>query len=292
MRGLLRHLPRFIREPLIRRHLQFDHDVLGELTVKVAETVEEHEQAGRLIHESYVRRGLMPPHASGLWVTPHGLLPTTMVFVARHGEAIVGTMSLVVDSALGLPMDKIFAEELAPLRQAGRLVAEAGALCVAPDYRNKGVALLLNKLMWRCAKERLSVQDLVIAVHPDVQCLYEAVQLFRRVGPVRMYPGLSGKAALLELDLETAEERMAKAFGHRGADATNPHYLYYVAEHPQIQLPDAGAIASMLANVRVRSAEHLSRLKPDCFSPLDNRQRRVLRMILPSLHKRLGTVLP
>src|SRR5882672_4545338 len=59
------------------------------------------EQALRLQHDQYVAQGYMDPHPSGWRLNLHNALPTTRVFVARHENRVVGTMTLIEDSRLG-----------------------------------------------------------------------------------------------------------------------------------------------------------------------------------------------
>ena len=289
MRRWLRFLPRGLRDRIILSRLRVDDDEVRGLTVKVATTVDEHEQACRLMHAAYTQHGYIQPHASGVWVTPHGLLPSTFVFVAKRGPEVVGTMSLIVDSELGLPMDKAYAAELAPLRAERRRIAEVGALCVAPGHRRRGIALLLNKIMARCAMERLDVQDLVISVLREAACLYETTLRFVQIGGVKTYPGLSKRArgVALRLDLETADAALARAFGTRPLDNGNPYYLYSVHRHPQIELPSATELGAQLQAVRRIAARRLGGMRPDCFASLDNPQRRAMRTMIPTLREHL-----
>lgn len=289
MGKLLRMLPRALRDRLIVSRLRIDEAELDGLMVKVATTVDEHEQASRLVHTSYLRRGIIHEQSSGVWITAHGLLPSTVVFVAKFGAQVVGTLSLIVDSNVGLPMDKICAKELAPLRGLGRRIAEVGALCIEEHRRGLGIALLLNKIMFRCAHELLGVQDLVIAVHPDAACQYEAVLRFVSLGGVRSYPGLTRTALAvpLRLDLERAEEVLARVFGKLGADPRSPYYIYFIRQDPQIVLPTLQALREGLSAVRARSAERLAALRPDCFEELSTMQRRLLRPVFPSFTSEL-----
>src|SRR5262249_42662020 len=80
--------------------------------------------AFRLVHDQYVSRGYMLPDPSGLRVGLHHTLPTTKVFVATLGPRVVGTMTLIEDSVLGLPMDELYRDDLAHFRDQGRRVNE------------------------------------------------------------------------------------------------------------------------------------------------------------------------
>ncbi len=203
--------------------------------------------------------------------------------------ATIGTMSLVLDSPIGLPMDKIFGEELAPLRASGRKVAEVGALCVAAHHRGLGVAFLLNKLMWMTATQRLGIRSLAIAVHPKAACLYHATLRFSKLGSTKRYPGLekSALAVALHLDLDQAEAVLARDFGAMGLAPHSPYFLYCVRQDPQLELPSQLLIDRQLAEVRSKSAVRLDSLRPDCLEEIDNPQRRLLRGVIPVLRDQL-----
>jgi hypothetical protein len=239
--SVLRWLPQAVRDRVIRAQLrELDHRALAGVTVKLAETADEIEAAARLVHAAYLARGITAPHASGVRVTPHLLLPTTMVFVAvAAAGAVVGTVSLVRDSRLGLPMDAVYTSELARLRDDGRALAEVGALSIAPALRHSGLVHLLNKVMFRVARERCGVDDLVIAVHPRAEDLYRATLLFERIGAVRTYAGLTANAlaVALRLDLRTFPARALAKFGPRPATLANTHHFYMVAQHAAVRMP-------------------------------------------------------
>src|SRR5215472_9347224 len=87
------------------RHL--DRGCGAEIGVAVGAT--ETAAALRLAHDVYVREGYMEPHPLGMRILlPYHALKTTMVLVARRRGEIVGTLSLVFDSPVGLPLDELY----------------------------------------------------------------------------------------------------------------------------------------------------------------------------------------
>src|SRR5262249_26468986 len=56
------------------------------------------DQAFRLQHDQYVAHGYMDPHPTGWRLSLYNALPETRVFVARLGERVVATMTLIPDS--------------------------------------------------------------------------------------------------------------------------------------------------------------------------------------------------
>ena len=262
----VRLLPRRLRDPLLRRLTRVNEAELADVEVRLATTVPELFESARLLHAMYVARGLIEPKPSGMRATPHLLLPSTATFIARRGDAIVGTLALVVDSPLGLPMEKAFPEEVKAVRAPDRRAAEVGALCVAPGARRQGVSYLLTKLMWRCAREVCGVDDLLIAVVPPADELYRAAMLFERIGPTRRHPSVKNGVVTvpMRLDLRAAPGAFKGVFGAKPT-VDNPYHRYCVHTESHLHMPSPEDF--MLAGeARRRTARTLA---PACATGLD-----------------------
>jgi len=91
------------RDTLIRENLRLEYDLPKDFTIEVVSSVEEMEAAFRILHDAYVDAGYMKPHPTGMRILPQHLLLTTTVVVAKLGQEVIGTVSMIRDSALGLP---------------------------------------------------------------------------------------------------------------------------------------------------------------------------------------------
>ena len=162
------------------------------------------EQAFRLVHDQYVARGYMTAAPSGWRLSLHNALPSTKVFVARSGERVVGTVTLIPDSRLGLPMGEIYGDELQALRESGRRIGEVSALVVDPEYKRMGMAILIRliRMMVIYAAQTAQLEDLCIAINPHHAALYRKAFDFETIGPVKHYGKVNGAPAVaLRLDL-------------------------------------------------------------------------------------------
>lgn len=169
------------------------------------------EEAFRLVHDQYVAQGYMDPHPSGWRLSIHNALPSTRVFVARAGGRVVATITLIVDSPLGLPMDEIYADDLRGLRGERRDLAEVSGLAVHPDYQSSGVAILLRlfRMLVLYAAEMARLSDLCIAVNPHHAAFYRKAFHFRILGGLKQYRKVNGAPAVaLRLDLALARALM------------------------------------------------------------------------------------
>jgi N-acyl amino acid synthase FeeM len=157
--------------------------------------------AFRLVHEQYVWRGFMKaPNASGRRVNLRHALPSTRVFVARHGSRVVGTATLFEDSLLGVPMDDVFADQLATMRSRGRRIAEVSALAMDGDRRAYGlpVVMRLLRLVLLYAASVAELDDLCLVVRPQHAEFYKHLGTCRTLGEPRDYEkvNLDGAVAL------------------------------------------------------------------------------------------------
>jgi hypothetical protein len=160
--------------------------------------------AFRLTHDQYVGRGYMAPHASGRRLSLYHALPTTKVFVARVAGHVVGTISLVEDSPLGLPMEELYADEVNRLREQRRRVSEVSALAMDPGSITHGTIAVLGliRMAELYAAEVARLDDVCISVNPRHVGFYRKFLGFELIGPRRSYHRVNGAPAeALRLDL-------------------------------------------------------------------------------------------
>jgi len=153
--------------------------------------------AFHLVYKAYLKAGLVAENASQLRATPFHLLPTTEVFVAKCSNEVVSTLTMVADTAIGLPMDSMYAAELAELRKSGLRLAEMGSLA---DRRNLPIRFinifeLLARLIVQVARVR-GIDTLVLAVHPRHAKFYMRSFGFESLGGLTICPYAEGNPAV------------------------------------------------------------------------------------------------
>lgn len=156
------------------------------------------EQALALVHDNYVRCGYMKPHPSGMRLNVHYALPSTRTFVSVVDDEVTATVSLFCDSALGLPMDHLYARELRPLREEGRHIGEVGMLADRRRSLSRALPVLL-KMMKRlfCSARHLDLSDLMITVNPKHKAFYARMLCFEEYGPQKSCQTVNGAPAVL-----------------------------------------------------------------------------------------------
>ncbi len=233
-------LPKPVRRSFYRKAVRLDPRLPDEYVFKLAETREELEACFRLLHDAYVDAGFMVPDPSGLRVTLYHALPTTSTLLAAYRGEVIGTLSLIRESVLGFPMQKVFTID--EIRQTGGRVAEVSALAVDRRFRSASgrIVFPLMKFMYEYAIKHFDTRHLVIAVNPGHIEFYENILCFKRIGqlPVAHYDFVNGAPAVgAHLDLVRAEIMFRKIYGNYPSDR-NLHGYFTGMELPNIVFPE------------------------------------------------------
>jgi hypothetical protein len=125
------------------------------------------------------------------------VLPDTATFVARDGDRVVATFSLVPDTRLlGLPMESIYAPEIDALRREGRGLGEVVSLAdrdLTPrEFLPVFMALIRLMLQYHV---RHGGDTWALAVNPRHGGFYRKVLGAIPMGERRSYPSVSGHPA-------------------------------------------------------------------------------------------------
>ncbi|GHU29410.1 hypothetical protein AGMMS50256_14240 [Betaproteobacteria bacterium] len=234
-RKVISWLPRNQRFKIIRSFADCNPSLSSRLVLKIAETQEELEACFKLLHEAYVDSGFMKSHPSGMRVTIYHALPTTTTLCAKYDDKVVGTLSLIRESILGVPMQKIF--DLSAVRAKKGQIAEVSALAIHKGFRRTGGSVLfpLMKFMYEYCTTFFDTRHLVIAVNPRHIEMYESLLFFQRLSAnvVENYDFVNGAPAVgATLDLMEAPEIFRKCYDSK------PPYQNLYAYFTQIRLPN------------------------------------------------------
>lgn len=203
-----------------------------------AQTVGELTAASQLVYREYLKRNYLRPNAQQMKLCLHHALPTTVTFLALHGHGrVIGTLSIIEDSPLGLPMDEVYKSELDRLRRAGRHLAEVSMLALNTEMFGRGVftmfhakklllTLRLFKTMFDYLRSSTAVDDLVACFNPKHQILYDFLQL-KPLGGLKRYHGANGNPAVAR-HLNIAETQL-RAKSHAAY-----HFFYGRAPSPAV----------------------------------------------------------
>ena len=289
-------LPRRRRYRVRRFFATYDPTPSPRLVLRIAESRADLEACFRLLHDSYVRQGYMTPDPSGMRLSIHHALPTTSTLCALFDGKVVGTISLIRESALGFPLQRIF--DLTSVRARHGNIAEVSALAIHPDFAgiDGPVLLPLLKFLYEYCTTLFDTRHLVIAVHPRHIETYEALLFFRRLaaGVVPAYDFVNGAPAVgARLDLKHAPEILRKHYGERPL-RRNLHHYFVAMRLPNIEMPRRRYYTTNDPVMTPALIDYFFNRKTTVFAHLSERKKRLLHMIydLPEYQRVLPPLPP
>ncbi len=216
-----------LRRMKLSKALHFDCKGLNSPCVKWAQTADELKQAFTLVHDEYLKLGyIQQPDPSGMFFGIHNLLPDTVTLIIKSDNKVVATLTQVPDTKEnGLPMDRIYNNELNQLRRQGRHVAELCSLVTSKQLRWKNLYMQMSRTMYRYALCN-DIDDFCIMVNPKHVSFYKMIFLFEEMGPEKYYPNLGVPAVALRADLIKMKARLERKYGTMDGECNLYSYLH------------------------------------------------------------------
>ena len=179
-------------------------------SIRIARTEHELVRAFELVQSSYCMAGLASDSPSGLRLTPYHLSGHSDVLIAEMGDDVVSTLSLFGDSDLGLPMESMYGNEIARLREQGFSLGEIGSFADRRDSASRFLAVFVefNRWLAQVARER-RIDTLVAAVEPRHARLYKRAIGFQQIGGQTDCPYVNDNPAVaIYLHLDQLDPRI------------------------------------------------------------------------------------
>lgn len=175
--------------------------------ISVAHSYQDLEKAYALVYEQYLKQGYQEKNENRTRFTPHFGLPTTHTLIAKTGDSVIGTLTMAVDGALGLPTEKLYPQEIEALRSSGIKIAEVSCL-VTRRSKDLPVLLRLFYAAYAYATNHLGVTDFYAAVTAERQRFYKHALLFEQIGEVTSYAPCNGVRVIgMRLNLSAVQQR-------------------------------------------------------------------------------------
>ena len=288
-RKLFAMLPQGRRHDIYRSFVECDPAPNQRLVLKIAETKEELEACFKLLHDAYVSSGFMTPDPSGMRVTIYHALPTTTTLCAKLDDQVIGTLSLIRESAIGFPLQRIF--DLTEVREKAGYIAEVSALAIHPKFRRTGGTILfpLMKFMYEYCTTFFDTRHLVIAVNPRHIEMYESLLFFQRLtaNVVENYDFVNGAPAVgATLDLKYAPEILRKAYANKPL-RRNLHHYFIETKLANIQMPRRRFFTTNDPVLTPDLIDYFFNERTSVFADLSERKKALLHLIydLPEYRK-------
>ena len=281
VRKLISWLPQKQRFMVFRMFADCDPAPSTRLQLKIAETQEELEACFAVLHDAYVDSGFMKPDPSGMRVTIYHALPTTTTLCAKYDGQVVGTISLVRESALGVPLQRIF--DLSGVREKEGHIAEVSALAVHRKFRKTGGSILfpLMKFMYEYCTTFFDTRHLVIAVNPSHIEMYESLLFFKRLtaNMVENYDFVNGAPAIgASLDLKEALGTFERYYASK-PPRRNLYAYFTQVKLPNIQFPSRRFFTTNDPVLTPELLDHFFNKQTKTFENLSERKKALLHTI-------------
>jgi hypothetical protein len=253
----------------------------GRYTIRAANDLESRRKAYGLVYDLYLEKEYAKPHPSKMWLSIFDALPETVTLLVERnvvegggwkvegqrqncsGQSLpastlnpqpstaavpVGALTVVFDSPMGLPADKLYRPELDALRAQGRKLSEIISLSVAEEA-GAGAQILVQlfDFVYLLSRKVRGATDFMITVNPRHVRFYEKTLLFAAAGPERNYDKVGGAPALLlRLDLAIPEDRVRLEHGPVETRPPRSRTLYPMFHSPSDEPAIVAGLAAQL----------------------------------------------
>lgn len=156
--------------------------------------------ARALVRRQYVKAGYYTSEDGDSRLEQFLKLPGAATFGLFTGAVLYGSISVVTDSDHGLPMDALYADDLAHFRVAGRRLAEVTQFSIDHELVHKKLtgtqALFAAAPLFAAVlghADRNGIEYLCISINPKHEFFYELLG-FSELGGLKHYPAVNAPA--------------------------------------------------------------------------------------------------
>lgn len=248
---VINYLPDGLRWELMRQKIKLPTDFPPELQIRLALNTAELKAAYSILQQSYKEEGLTNTTNSGMRVLKQFAMPSTATIVILWKSEVIGTVSLIRDNPLGLPLEKIF--DLTHLRNRNLHLAEVSSLAISNQFRSKHGKLLfpLFKSVFQFGKDVLHVDGLVIAVNPRWRDFYSGLYGFKTLDAkvVENYDFVNGAPAIgLVFEYQSAFQELRKTY-KKATKENNIFSHLWETEYSCITLPQQEYFSTIIKHI-------------------------------------------
>ncbi len=193
-----------------------------QISYSIAKTRHDLEQAFALVYRQYLKKGyISKSHNGNLCLTLFNALPSSVIFIAKEEDRVIGTVTLIFDSPLGLPMDAAYKPQIDVLRKRGRAVAEVSQLAISEESFDRDCFSMFNfnklmfifrlfKMVLDYGRYHQKINDLCIAINPKQRDLYTFIG-FENMAGLKIYGNANKALAVAKrLNLDSFKQKMRR----------------------------------------------------------------------------------
>lgn len=160
--------------------------------------------------------------------------PNRVTLVASNADAALGTVTVGIDSPIGLLAEEIYRDEIGQLRGNGRRLCEFTKLAVDRNVRSLQLLAALFHIAYIYASRLHQRTDLLIEIVPHHAAFYRKLLGLDQVGTEKINRRINSAVVLLHLDLAYAEQQIHLLGGNSdGAASARSLYPYFFSPHEE-----------------------------------------------------------
>ncbi len=199
--------------------------------IRVADTDEGRNRASMLINKMYAWRGYSGTHRLDD-------NPNQITLSAFDKGEVIGTVTLGVDSPVGILADEVFKDYIDVFRARGAKVCEISKLAFDPTVRSKFALGSLFHILYIYARHIYQCTDAFIEINPRHRRYYENMLGFRTQSGVRINPRVNAPAHLLWLSLDFMGEQIERLGGDSDHSTERSLYPYFFSKREEVGIAD------------------------------------------------------
>lgn len=180
----------------------------GTIAIQLAKGDGQKSRAKVLLNRMYSNRGYGADHQ-----LPSE--PSCVTFVATSADDLIGTLTLTVDSPLGLALDRTFGSEIDQFRGNGAKLCELTKFAFETSAPARPRLAALFHIIFIYESMHFGCTDVFIEVNPGHRRFYEVMLGFTSVGDPRENESVRAPSQLMRLNLD-AMRRFIDARGRSG----------------------------------------------------------------------------
>jgi len=179
------------------------------LTFRVAQSIDDVVNAWRMAYKAYRRRGLIEPNRHRLHTAPQAVSRHSAVIIGCMNQVNVTTLTAIADQENGIPLDRLYGEELTSLRRQDRKLVEVGFFADRRDELGRTTEALFQLMRYAYYYGIFNgATDFVVAVFPRHAKFYTRALGFEVCGQIKRYPVVKNHpVVLLRLDVQASLQK-------------------------------------------------------------------------------------
>ena len=188
--------------------------------IRLTDTSDGRNSASMLINRMYAWRGYSGDHQPSND-------PNRITLTATDKGDVVGTLSIGIDSEVGLMADDVFGAELDAHRANGARLCEFTKFAFDPSVRSKTALANVFHLAVIYARDMHGCTDIIFEVNPRHRRFYERMLGFRKEGELKINTRVDAPAYLLRVNLKYVTEQISIFGGTFAADGETEERSFY-----------------------------------------------------------------